>query len=140
MMGGGLIGIILIIIIIWGVFQFAGKGVMNNPFNNNRIGNMPNKENALEILKKVIWYFGLCSCTWRLDTLVFAGGIGENCPVVRSRICEGLGFLGIELEENRNKANALVISKNNGRTTVRLIHTDEELMIAKTVIQIINHI
>lgn len=49
-----------------GCIQFAGNGVMNNPFNNNRIGNMPNKENTLEILKKVIWYFGLCSCTWRI--------------------------------------------------------------------------
>ena len=52
MMGGGIIGIILIAIVIWGVFQFTGKGGMNNPFNNNRIGNLPGEENALEILKK----------------------------------------------------------------------------------------
>ena len=73
-----------------------------------------------------------------LDTLVFAGGIGENCPVIRSRICEGLEFLGIEIEEKQNKVNAPVISTNKGRAVVRVIHTDEEWMIAKTVSQMIN--
>jgi len=66
-----------------------------------------------------------------LDTLVFAGGIGENAPTVRARICDGLGFLGIELEEKRNTANEGVISAQTSRATVRVIHTDEELMIAK---------
>jgi acetate kinase len=73
-----------------------------------------------------------------LDTLIFAGGIGENCPVIRSRICEGLGFLGIELEEKQNIANAPIISKDTAQAVVRIIHTDEELMIAKTVSQILN--
>ena len=73
-----------------------------------------------------------------LDTLVFAGGIGENCPVIRSRICEGLEFLGIEIEEKYNKVNAQVISTNKGPAVVRVIHTDEEWMIAKTVSQMIN--
>lgn len=68
-----------------------------------------------------------------LDTLVFAGGIGENAPVVRARICEGLGFLGIELDESRNAAHADVISTDTGRVTVRVIRTDEELMIARSV-------
>jgi acetate kinase len=68
-----------------------------------------------------------------LDTLVFAGGIGENAPKVRGRICGGLGFLGIELEENRNAANDNVISVAAGQVTVRVIRTDEELVIAKSV-------
>jgi acetate kinase len=68
-----------------------------------------------------------------LDTLVFAGGIGENAPKVRGRICDGLGFLGIELEENRNAANDDVISVAAGQVTVRVIRTDEELVIAKSV-------
>ena len=68
-----------------------------------------------------------------LDTLVFAGGIGENCPTVRARICEGLGFLGIELQSERNAENAPVISRANGRVMVRVIRTDEELMIARAV-------
>ena len=45
-----------------------------------------------------------------LDTLVFAGGIGENAPIIRARICDGLEFLGIELEEKQNSANEGVIS------------------------------
>ena len=73
-----------------------------------------------------------------LDTLVFAGGIGENAPVIRSRICEGLEFLGIELDEKQNVANAPVISAKKGKAVVRVIHTDEERMIAKTINQMIN--
>jgi acetate kinase len=63
--------------------------------------------------------------------LVFAGGIGENVPTVRARICDGLGFLGIELDEMRNAANEGVVSAAASRVAIRVIHTDEELMIAK---------
>jgi acetate kinase len=72
-----------------------------------------------------------------LDTLVFAGGIGENAPTVRARICDGLGFLGIELEENRNAANEGVISASASRVAIRVIRTDEERMIAKTVCRVL---
>ena len=72
-----------------------------------------------------------------LETLVFAGGIGENAPLIRTRICDGLGFLGIELEKNRNATNESVISTNASRVAVRVIHTDEELMIAKTVCRVL---
>ncbi len=67
-----------------------------------------------------------------LGTLVFAGGIGENAPSVRSRICENLRFIGIELNEIRNAANAPVISTDASRVTVRVIHTDEEVMVARS--------
>lgn len=83
------------------------------------------------------WIGAYAAVLGGLDTLVFAGGIGENCPVVRSRICEGLEFLGIKLEEKRNNANAPVISEDTAKVVVRVIHTDEELMIAKTVRQIL---
>ncbi len=69
-----------------------------------------------------------------VDTLVFTAGIGENCPSVRARICEGLGFLGIELDAARNAANLPVISADASAVRVRVIPTDEELMIAKSVI------
>lgn len=68
-----------------------------------------------------------------LDTLVFAGGIGERSPAIRARICDGLGFLGIELDESRNADSAGVVSADASRVTVRVIHTDEELMIARSV-------
>lgn len=73
-----------------------------------------------------------------LDTLVFAGGIGEKAPVIRSRICEGMEFFGIELDKKQNEANAPIISTKNEKAVVRVIHTDEEEMIAKTVSQLIN--
>lgn len=75
-----------------------------------------------------------------LDTLVFAGGIGENCPTVRARICEGLGFLGIELHSERNAENAPLISRPGGQVMVRVIRTDEELMIAQAVSRLMDGI
>ncbi len=72
-----------------------------------------------------------------LDTLVFAGGIGENASPVRARICEGLGFLGIELDQSRNAAHTDVISTDESRVTVRVIRTDEELMIAGSVCRVL---
>jgi acetate kinase len=68
-----------------------------------------------------------------LDTLIFSGGIGENAALIRSRICNGLGFLGIEIEEKCNVANVGVISTKTSRIAVRVMHTDEEVMIAKSV-------
>ena len=85
------------------------------------------------------WIGAFAAVLGGLDTLVFAGGIGENSPIVRSRICENLEFLGIELDEKRNKANAPIISTNTSKTVVRMIHTDEEWMIAKIVLQMIGH-
>jgi acetate kinase len=79
------------------------------------------------------WIGAFTAALGGLDTLVFSGGIGENSPAVRSRVCEGLGFLGIELEEKRNMANAPVISTDNGKVAVRVIHTEEELMMARKV-------
>ena len=71
-----------------------------------------------------------------LDTLVFAGGIGENAPEIRSRICAGLGFLGITLDEGRNTSSALLISTDQGPTRVRVIQTNEALMIARAVVRL----
>lgn len=68
-----------------------------------------------------------------LDTLVFTGGIGEHAAEVRARICQGLEFLGIELDAARNGTHAGVISSAASRVTVRVIPTDEERMIARTV-------
>jgi acetate kinase len=79
------------------------------------------------------WIGAFAAALGGLGTLVFAGGIGENAPTVRGRICDGLGFLGIELEEKRNAANEGVISAAASRVAVRVIHTDEQWMIAKTV-------
>jgi acetate kinase len=81
------------------------------------------------------WIGAYAAALGGLDTLVFAGGIGENAPLVRARICEGLGFLGVELNETRNKNTAGIISTDASRVPVRVIRTDEELMIARSVLR-----
>ena len=83
------------------------------------------------------WIGSFAAVLGGLDTLVFAGGIGENAPLVRERICDGLGFLGIELDEGRNARNASRISADDGRVAVRVIRTDEELMIARSVVRVL---
>jgi len=83
------------------------------------------------------WIGAFAAALGGLDTLVFAGGIGENAPLVRARICDGLGFLGIELSESRNVETAGVISTDASRATVRVIRTDEDLMIARSVRRIL---
>jgi acetate kinase len=79
------------------------------------------------------WIGGFAAALGGLDTLVFAGGIGENAPMIRARICADLGFLGIRLDPNRNSAGDPVISADASHVQVRVIRTDEEMMIAKGV-------
>jgi acetate kinase len=86
-------------------------------------------------VKKYIGAFA--AALGELGTLVFAGGIGENAPVIRARICDGLEFLGIEIEGKRNVANAGVISAETSRVTIRVMHTDEEVMIAKLICRVL---
>jgi acetate kinase len=83
------------------------------------------------------WIGAFAAALGGLDTLVFAGGIGENAPTVRARICDGLGFLGIELDQKRNVANAGVISSETSRIPVRVIRTDEEWVIASMVCRVL---
>ncbi len=79
------------------------------------------------------WIGALTAALGGLDTLVFTAGIGEHSPVIRARICDGLEYLGVALDHTRNEAGAPVISKDNGRVTVRVMHTDEESEIARSV-------
>jgi acetate kinase len=83
------------------------------------------------------WIGAFAAVLGGLETLVFSGGIGEKSPEVRARICEGLQFLGIQLDETRNAANASVISGESSPVTVRVIPTDEELMIARSVYRLL---
>lgn len=66
-----------------------------------------------------------------INTLVFTGGIGENAATIRSRICKGLQFLGIEIDKNKNNRHREIISTKNSAVTIRVIKTNEEFMIAQ---------
>lgn len=83
------------------------------------------------------WIGAFAAAMGGLDTLVFAGGVGEFAPVVRAQICRELEFLGIEIDESSNAQNNSVISKKTGRVAVRVMHTDEELMIATSVSELL---
>jgi len=72
-----------------------------------------------------------------LDSLIFAGGIGENAPQVRERICSGLEFLGLEVDPTLNRSNAPVISSKRSHATIQVIKTDEDIVIARHVLAII---
>ncbi|NTV05398.1 MAG: acetate/propionate family kinase [Chlorobiaceae bacterium] len=72
-----------------------------------------------------------------LDTLVFSGGIGEHAAEIRRRICEGLGFLGVFVEASRNVVSSPVISPDGSAVTVRVIATNEELMIVRHTLDIV---
>jgi acetate kinase len=84
------------------------------------------------------WIGAFAAALGGLGTLVFAGGIGESAPLIQERICDGLGFLGIELNQQRNAKNAPLISPDAGRVKVRVIRTDEAVMIAKSTIRVLN--
>ena len=73
-----------------------------------------------------------------VDQLVFAGGVGEHSDYVRARVCDGLAFLGIGLDRELNAAHAPLISRSGGPVSVRVLHTDEELMIATAMDQILS--
>jgi acetate kinase len=84
------------------------------------------------------WIGAFAAALGGLDTLVFSGGIGEHAPAVRERICTGLDFLGIRLDPDRNANNAAVISVSDAQLVVRVIATDEEVMIAKAAGEILD--
>jgi acetate kinase len=72
-----------------------------------------------------------------LDTLVFTAGIGEHAPDVRAAICKRAAWLGVALDEAANVANAAVISSGSSAVTVRVIPTDENLMIARHTLRLL---
>ena len=83
------------------------------------------------------WIGAFAAAMGGVDTLVFTGGIGENAPPIRQRISENMEFLGIRLDPIRNDANAPIISEDHSPTTVRVMKTDEEWIIARSTYNLI---
>ncbi len=84
------------------------------------------------------WLGAFAAALGGLDTLVFAGGIGEHSSAIRSRICDGLQFLGLHIDPALNAADAAVISANSSRIVVRVIPTNEEFVIARGAYDVLN--
>jgi len=74
---------------------------------------------------------GMAAVLEGLDAMVFCGGIGENSRMVRESVLEAMEWIGIELDLDRNRANAEIISSDRSRVRVFVIQTNEELMIAR---------
>jgi acetate kinase len=83
------------------------------------------------------WIGSFAAALGGLDTLVFSGGIGENAAAIRRRICDGLEFLGVTVDDARNRQNAGVISGKGARVAVRVIRTDEESVIARLTMRVL---
>lgn len=95
----------------------------------------PHARDAVEIFcyQARKWIGSFAAALGGLDGLIFAGGIGENAAEIRAEICRGLEFLGVEFNDARNGAGEPLISDDASRVVVRVVRTDEELMIAKSV-------
>ena len=93
----------------------------------------PNAAEAVELFcyQTRKYVAAMAAAAGGVDTLVFAGGIGERSAPIRARICAGLEFLGVHVDSARNAAHSPVISPDDGPVTVRVIPTDEETTIAR---------
>ncbi|MEO8474255.1 MAG: acetate/propionate family kinase [Chryseolinea sp.] len=85
------------------------------------------------------WIGSFSAALGGLDILVFSGGIGEHSSEIRSRICDNLEFLGIELDAEKNQNNEYVISAERAKVMVRVMKTNEEFKIAKMVTELLKH-
>jgi acetate kinase len=83
------------------------------------------------------WIGSFAAALGGLQTLVFSGGIGENAAPVRKRICDGMEFLGIEIDEGANERHAPRISADGGSVAVRVMRTDEESVMAADCIRVL---
>jgi len=93
----------------------------------------PNAAEAIELFcyQARKYAAAMAAAAGGLDTLVFAGGIGERSASIRARICAGLEFLGVSIDPGRNTSHASVISRDQSTVSVRVIPTDEEITIAR---------
>ena len=85
------------------------------------------------------WIGSFAAALGGIDTLVFSGGIGENAAEIRQCICDGMKFMGIELDNTRNTKNESIISADTSNVTIRVIKTNEELMICRMVCRVLNY-
>ena len=85
------------------------------------------------------WIGSFAAVLGGLDRLIFTGGIGENSPEIRERICRDLQFLGVKIDNSKNKTNDGIISEITAKVAVHVMKTDEQIMIAKLVCKVLDH-
>ena len=111
---------------------------LSSDFRDIEDGFFAGDENAVRALKTfsyhVAKYVGSYVAAMNgVDTICFTAGVGENGPVIRNMVCEYLGYLGIELDQEANakRGKDIIISTPNSKVKVLVIPTNEELMIAR---------
>jgi acetate kinase len=92
----------------------------------------------LFVHRAVVQIGGLVAVLGGLDALVFTAGIGEHAPAVRKRICEALGWLGLDFDEDANSRHGPRITAASSRCSAWVIPTNEELMIARHALQLVS--
>jgi acetate kinase len=110
-----------------------GLSGLSNDMRTIEASDTPQAKEAIDyfILRAQRELGGLAAVMGGIDALIFTGGIGENSRTIRARLCEPMAWMGIELDATANAANAQIISTPLGRTTVMVMQTNEELVIAR---------
>jgi len=122
-----------------GLKAIGGTSDIRELLENEAAGNAAHEALALFCYQAKKFLGALAASMGGLDTLVFTGGIGANSAVIRERICEGLGYMGITIDEPANFGNDEIISSDTNWVKVYVMQTDEELMIATHTQQIIKN-
>jgi acetate kinase len=99
----------------------------------------PRAKEAVDYFVYRVAYFvgALAACLGGLDALVFTAGIGEHAAPVRERVCRNLGWLGLELDAAANAEHRTRISSSASKVSAWVVPTDEELMIARHVAEVL---
>jgi acetate kinase len=122
-------------------------GVTEITSDNQEIGNLAAEGNercklVVEMYKhQIAKYVGsYITCMGGTDAIVFTGGIGENAGEYRSAVCEKLAFMGVKIDEEKNKIRGeeVEISTPDSTIKVYVLPTNEQLMIARDTLQIVN--
>lgn len=118
---------------------------LSSDFRDLEAGYHKGDANAIRALKtfcyRVAKYIGAYVAAMNgADVICFTAGVGENAPIVRNFVCEYLGYLGVELDQDANhkRGEDIVITTPDSRTTVMVIPTNEELAIARETVRLVN--
>ena len=125
-----------------GVYGLSNN--LSSDFRDIEDGYLAGDEHAVRAMKtfcyRVAKYIGAFTAAMNgVDVICFTAGVGENGPIIRNIICEYLGYLGIELDQelNNKRGQDLVVTTADSRTKVMVIPTNEELAIARATLQLV---
>jgi len=125
--------------LLWKRSGLLGVSGMGSDMRDLLTSERPEAQDAVEMFaSQVVYFVGALSATLGgIDALVFTAGIGEHAPAIRERVCRRLAWLGLELDTDCNSQNAERITKKDSAVSAWVVPTDEELMIARQVGEVV---